>query len=879
MGWMRGLWERVREMLQRERFEDELDEEIAFHLEREAERLMAAGLDPDFARAEARRRFGDVSRVREDARDVSGVPWLECALRDARLAVRVLRRSPGFAASAILTLGLGIGATSAIFSVVDSVLLEPLPYPDPDRLVRIVQQNSPENRWNISVADFLALEERQEVFESVAAYQVAGAALSGAGPPEQITVGRVTADWFRVLGVEPAEGRTFLEGEDRGGASPVVVLGSALRDRLLGPGADALGTRVLLDGVPHTVVGVLEPGRATLAGVAAEAWPVLRLETPPRRGPFTLRGLARLRVDRTLEDARTELDEISRAIFPLWVDTGFRDEQARMTPYRLEALVLGDVRADLWLIFGAVAGVLLIAVSNVGNLFLVRAAAREREMALRASLGATRVRLAAQLVVESLVVAGAGGLAGLLLAWTGLEALLRADLAIPRVEEIGLDGSVLVVVGAITLGSAVLFGLAPLVRSFSAGTGRTALRTDSLARDAQGWSRLRAGLVSAEFAVAFILTTGAGLLVASFVRLQSVDPGYDAADAVAVQLSLPAARYPAYEDVQLFWQDALRGISETPGVEASGLGAALPPAGSGSAGTNNFDLLDRPIGDGESEPASLWNLASPGFFAALRVPLLRGRIFDERDREGGEPVVVVSESWARRYYPDREVLGARLYAGGDRSVAMTVVGIVGDVKYLGLDGIDDAAVYEPHWQGPLRTAHVVVRGRDADALVERTRRQIGTLDPELPLTNIETMLERTADSLSRPRQWTILLSLFAGAGLLLACVGVYGVLSYYVRIQRKEIGIRVSLGAAPSTVRRLVIGRGMTLAAIGVAVGVGASIYVARWLRALVFGVSPTDPLALALVGAGLMAVAFVACALPAITASRIDPALTLKGD
>ena len=879
MTWMRRIRERLSEMLDRRRFDAELDEEIGFHLEREAERLMAAGLSPEAARAQARRSFGEVAHVKEEAREVSGMPWLETALRDARYALRGLRRSPAFAASAIVTLALGIGPTSAIFSVVDGVLLEPLPYPEPDRLVRIVEQNSPEYRWNLSVADFLGIEERQEVFESVAAWQTGGAALTGRGTPEQIDVARVTADWFRVLGVEPAEGRGFLPGEDRPGSEPVVVLGRPLHDRLFGAEASGVGATITLDGTAHTVVGVLERGRSSLAGVRADAWPVLRLDTPPRRGPFLLGGIGRLRADRSLEDARVGLDAISREIFPLWVDTGFRDEQARMTPYGLKQMLLGDVGSSLWLMLGAVAGVLLIAVSNVGNLFMVRAASRAREMALRASLGATRTRLAGQLVVESLVVAALGGLAGIALAWSGLEALRAAELAIPRLEDVGLDGSVLALVASITLGSALLFGLAPLLRLASGAPAPGGGRAGDGA-GTSGWSRVRAALVTAEFAIAFSLTAGAALLVASFVRLQRVDPGYDPSQTLALQLALPSVRYEGYEELQGFWRDALVRLDDAPGVEAVGLAAGLPPAGRGSVGTNNFDLLDQPVATGESEPVALWNYASPGFFEALRVSLLRGRIYDQRDLDGGAPVVVVSESWERRHYPDGGAIGAQLYAGGDRSVAMTVVGVVEDVKYVGLDGSDDAAVYEPHWQANLRGAWLVARGPDAgDGLVEQVRGEIATLDAELPLSSVQMMADRTSGSLARPRQWTVLLGLFAAVGLVLACVGVYGVLSYWVGMQRREIGIRISLGAEPGSVRGLVIGRGMALAAAGVALGVGVSLYVARWMRALLFGVSPTDPLALAAVAGGLIAVAFLACALPAHAATRIDPIRTLKGE
>jgi predicted permease len=500
-------------------------------------------------------------------------------------------------------------------------------------------------------------------------------------------------------------------------------------------------------------------------------------------------------------------------------------------------------------------------------------------MVMRASLGATRRRLVGQLLTESLLVAVLGGATGVALAWLGLRGLLASGAAIPRLGEIALDGSILLWTGVITLGSALLFGLAPMARVAAARLGVRGLGERGSSSRSVGWNRLRSALVTAEFAIALSLATGAGLLLISFVRLQRVDPGYDAIDVLAVQLSLPTTRYPGPEEIRVFWEEASRRTAEIPGVMAVGVADGLPPGGAGSAGTNNFDLLDRPVTDGESEPVALWNMVSPDFLSALGVPLLKGRVFDERDRAGQEPVILVSDSWVRRFYPDGEVLGAQLFAGGDRSAAMTVVGVVGDVKYQGLDVLDDAAVYEPDWQAVLRMGYLVVRGRSGVELVEPLRAALSSLDPNLPTTRMQTMVERTRGTLAQPRQWTTLLGLFAGFGLLLACVGVYGVLSHFVSTQKKEIGIRVSLGAEPSSVRRLVIARGMSLATVGIALGVGASLYLARWLRALVFGVSPHDPWTLAMVALGLAMVALVSCTLPALSATRIDPAITLKGD
>jgi predicted permease len=876
MSWIRGVIERVREALDRGRFESELDEEIRFHIDRETERLVATGMSPEAARREAQRMFGEVGRVKDDAREGSGIPWIESVVRDARVAARGLRRAPGFTTSAVLTLGIGIGATTAVFSLIDGVLLEPLPYPSPERLVRIHEKSPPSNVFNISVADLLAIHEMQQVFEAVAGVQGGSAAFTGRGDPQQIPVARVTADWFRVLGVEPAEGRGFLPGEDRPGAEPAVVLSASFRDRAFGDGVDALGQSIVLDDVSHTVVGVLDEGVVSLAGYTADAWPIYRLDPPRRRGPFPMRGVGRLLPDRTFEDAVADLDRISVALFPIYSGIDYRDDSTRLTPFPLKEVMLGDVGQGLWLMLGAVAGVLLIAVANVGSLFLVRATGKEREVVLRASLGATRRRLAAQLFIESLLVASLGGAAGVLLGWLGLEVFIASNPAIPRIREVGLDGSTLLLTAAVTLGAALLFGLAPMARVAMSSMSARGLGDRTGARGA--WARLRSALVTAEFALAFSLAVGAALLLVSFQNLQRVDLGYDPDGVVALQMALPTARYGEIEESQAFWEEALERIRAQPGMVSAGLGSSLPPGGAGSTGTNNFDLVDRPVPDGTSEPVALWNEADAGFLSALGVPLLRGRLFEDADRNG-DPVIVVSESWAERYYPGGDALGAQLYSGGDRSVALTVVGVVGNVEYQWLTGNDDEAVYEPTWQAPMRAGWVVVRSERSTADVAlQLRSVIGSMDPNLPL-RIQSMDERSTGPLARPRQWTTLLGVFAGFGLLLACVGVYGVLSHYVSTQRREIGIRVSLGAQPASVRRLVIGRGMSLAVLGILLGLAASLFLARWLQTLVFGVSPHDPLTLAAVAVGLALVAFAACALPAINATRIDPAVTLKGD
>lgn len=873
MSWLDGALHKLRETVARRRVEAELEEEIRFHLQREVESLVDEGMDPEAARDHADREFGRVGHIKELVRGESGFLWLESVVLDLRQAVRGLRSNPGFAAVAVLTLGLGVGATTAIFSIVNSVVLAPLPYPKPDRLVRLFQQNSATNRWGLSAAEYLAIREQQTAFEFVAALRGGHATLSGRGPPERIEAWAATADWFRTIGVEPSEGRGFLAGEDRPGSARVVVLSHAFRDRVFGRDADVLGRSVTLDGEPHVVVGVLPPGRETLAGYRAEAWPILQMETPTRRGPFILRGFARLRPGVPMSEARLDLEAISERIFPVWV-AGFTDRTAVLVPYALRDVIVGDIGNPLFLLFGAVGGVLLIAIANVANLLLVRATTREQEIALRTMLGATKGRVARQLLTESLLLAALGGVAGVALAYLGLETIVSTSPNLPRLDEVALDGRVLGFASAVTLTSGFIFGLAPLLHSTVRELGTSLRAGGRTASQRAGWARVRGILVTVEFAVALPLLVGSGLLLGSFLRLRSVGPGYDPDHLIAAQVALPAAAYPENADVIEFWDAALARIGEIPGVMAAGISTSLPPHGND---TNNFDLLDRPVPVGAGQHVALWSWATPGYFEALGVALLKGRLPDEEDGRSTPPVVVVSESWARRYYPEQEVLGKQLYAGGDTSNPMTVIGVIGDVKFGGLSASDDAAVYEPFVQASFRSVSLLVRASGSSGgVLGQLQEQIGSLDPGLPLANVETMRERLSASLAEPRYWTLLLGLFAALGLLLAAVGIYGVMSYYVRRQSRDIGIRIALGADPSAVRQLVIRRGMSRAALGITLGLATSLSLTRWLDSLLFEVSPTDPETLGGMVFLLAAIAFLACYLPASQATRIDPIRTL---
>ncbi len=873
MEWIERWARRLRILLGRSRIEREMDDEMRFHIEMEIEELVRRGMAPEQARREALLKFGGVERFKEEGRDARGVRlWVDLG-QDLRYAARMMRKNPGFTAVTALTLALGIGATTAIFSVVDGVLLKPLPYPEAERLVIILEQNSPTNRWPLSVVDYQAIEEQQRSFDNVSGMNRGRAILTGGERPERVTVGWVTADWFKTLGVQPVEGRGFRSGEDRPGAERVAVISHAFRERYFGSDASAVGQTLVLDGNSHTVVGVLPRGVESMTGWAAEVWPVLQMQPPTRRGPFSIVAVARLKSGVSRQDAARDLAAVSERIFPVWADT-FQDREARLTPFSLRDLMIGDVSGALLLLFGAVGFVLLIALANVANLSLARATTREREVALRTSLGATHGRLTRQLLVESATLATLGGVVGLLLSVLALDALLSLGPRLPRIDQVGLDGRVLAFTALLTIASGLLFGLAPLVHGISSDLAAALRSGGRIGSERKRTRGLRGALVSAEFALALPLLAGAALLFTSLERLQRVDVGFDPEDLLVARASISAAKYPDEMSVQQFWRRAIPGIAAIPGVAAVGIGSGAPPNNPGM--TNNFDLADRPVPPGSSQPALPWLVVSPGYFDAVGVRLLRGRLPDETDNLGDPRVVAVSSSWAARFYPGEEVLGRQLYAGGNMTNPVTIVGVVSDAKYMGLASVDESVIYESYTQNAWRSVNLVIRSRGTTVTAAQVRDQLNALDPEVPLTDVAMMGDRLAASVSQPRYWATLVGIFAAVGVALAAVGIYGVLSYFVSRQTRDIGVRMALGADASVVRRMVVRRGMLQAAVGLGIGLAGALILTRGIEGLLFGVSPTDPATFGAVSVLLLVIAFTACYWPARRATRVDPVRVL---
>lgn len=791
---------------------------------------------------------------------------------DLRGALRALMRRPGYALMVIATLALGIGAATAVFTLIDGVMLRPLPYPDADRLV-LIEQSNPRGRWNTSVVDFQAIRDGQGSFEAVAAIQSLDVVMTGAGDPQWVRAGWVTADFFRVMAVAPARGRALQPGDDAADAARVAVVSQAFVERQFGAGADALGRTVNLDGTAFTIVGVMPPGAEQLPGMRADVWPAMQLRTPERRGPFMLRTVARLRDGASVEQAANELAVVSRRLFPLW-QQGFGDETALLSPRSLHDAVVGHTGSVLWVAFGAVLVVLLIALVNIANLVLMRVTERAQDLTVRAALGASRKCLARLLITESLLLAALGGLAGVVLAAVLVELYRALGPALPRLAQVAIDGRVLAFAGGAMLFSGIFFGVVPLLFG-GIGKGVPAQREARGATAGAGQQLFRNGLVTLQFALALPLLIAAGLLVNSLVQLQRVDPGFAPEHLLTARVRLLETTHADAPARLAFWERALPQLRAVPGVLSAGLATGVPPDAPWS--WNNFDLVGRSVGAG-SQPMSPWTAVSADYFQMLGVPLLEGRAFAASDTPDTPPVVIVSRSWAERYFPGETAVGKQLYEGGDTENPVTVIGVVGDVKFDGLKSPGEA-VYAPIAQGwPNNPIYLYLRtGPEPLALVEPLRAALQRLDPALVPAEVTTMDSRLRESLSDQRHWAAVIAGFALAAVLLSAVGVFGVLSYYVSRQQREIGIRLAVGADARRIVRMVVRRGFGYALAGTAIGIVLALFLTRGLESLLFDIGRTDPPTLIGACTLLLAIAFAACWLPARRASRVDPMVALR--
>ncbi len=867
-----------RNLFGRSRVERDLDDEVRAYLEQLTEEKAAGGMSRAEARRAALLELGGVTQVKEEVRRVRTGHMLEDFLQDLRFGARALLRRPGFAVAAALALALGIGANTAMFSVAYGILLRPLPYPDAGRVALVFMHFSPQNFdfGTMCVADYLDWKSQNHAFEEPSAWSSRRMDIGGAGEPEQVSGSGVTAGFFSTLQVRPVLGRGFLPGADRPGSPAEAVLSEALWRRRFGASPAVVGQTLTIDGAPSTIVGVM-PGAFHFPRAATELWVNVHLNPPTRRGPFFLRGVARLKPGVTLQQAQAETNAIGRRIMqenPYY-------QRLTLPVAGLRESIVGNVKPALLALMGAVGLVLAIAVVNVANLMLARATVREREMALRASLGAGRGRLVRQLLTESVLLAGAGGAAGLALAWAAIRVLGAWNPGnLPLIESVRLDGRALAFTVLISVLTGILFGLGPALQCSRADLHATLKEGGRSGAAGHAGGRTRAALVVAEIALSLMLLAGAGLLLRSLLRLQQVTGGFAAPPRaiLIVPLSPTDRKYDNEEPTRAYYDQVLERARRVPGVQSAALSDSLPPNNQSDADT--FMIQGQTLAPGESNPAVSDALISADFFGTMRVPLVRGRYFTEHDRSDSHPVAIVSESFARHFLGGRDPIGQYIKQSGPENNVpfMEVVGVVGDVKYTGLQKDTDAAYYMPYRQNYGRRMFLVVRSSgNAAGLAQALRREIQAIDPGVTLDRASTMDAELALAVAQPRFDTMLLALFAGIAVLLAAVGIYGVMAWSVARRTHEIGVRMALGAGQASVLGMVIRQSAALALAGIALGLAGALVLTRWLAALLFTISATDPLTFAAVALGLLGVALVAGFIPARRATRISPAAALR--
>ncbi len=799
---------------------------------------------------------------------------METLWQDLRFGFRMLAKSPGFTAVAVLTLALGIGANTAIFSVVNAVLLRPLDYSDPDQLYVLWGHHPQIGREVASLPDFVDWREQNQSFEDLAAMSRRSMNLTGRGEAERVIGARVSASLFPLLRVETIRGRAFSPEEDRPGAERVAILSHGLWQRRFGSDPAFVGETITLDGESYAVIGVAPPEFQFPGRV--EVWIPLAMEVDPteRRGDFLL-VLGRLKPGVTQEQAQAEMTTIAQRLEQQYPNS---NTKWGIEIVSLHEQVVGNIRPALLVLLGAVGFVLLIACANVANLLLARAAAREKEIAVRAALGAGRGRLVRQLLTESLLVAIIGGALGLLLALWGIDILLALNPDdVPRLSGVGVDGWVLGFTLGISLLTGILFGLVPAVQ-ISRPDLHESLKEGGRTSGGSLRHRTRHILVVAEVALALVLLIGAGLMIRSFDRLQRVSPGFNPENLLTMRISLPPAKYPERQHVLNFFDQLLERVRSLPGVQSAS--TIDNPYIGGGGNYLSFIVEGQPTPPLDQVVDAQVRSVTPGFHRMLGVPLLRGRSLTGQDGPGNRLVCVINETMARRYFPDRDPLGQRVaFDGPDGQPRWReIVGVVGDVRQGGLDAEPYPEILLPEAQRTIPAITLMVRtANDPHTLAGAVRGEVQAMDPDQPVYAVRTMDDIMKASVAQRRFNMLLLGSFAAVALLLAAVGIYGVISYSVSRRTHELGIRMALGAQPRDIFKLVVGQGMVLVVIGVGIGLAASFGLTRFLSSLLFEVSTTDPATFAGVSLLLAAVALLACYIPARRATRVDPLVALR--
>jgi predicted permease len=883
---------RLRALFRRDAVEAELDDELRAHFEKQVEKYEASGLTREESLRRARLDFGGQEQWKEECRDARGVTFLDTLTQDVRFGLRVLRKNPGFAVIAVLTLALGIGASASVFSVVNAILLKPLPYPNADRIVIPWLISPPGVNIGSEYFPWGQIQYRMVMrenypFQNFGVFQNDSFNLTGSGEPVLLDGYRTSEGFFPALGVSPILGRTYSPEEDQPGHEHVVVLSYRLWQERFGGDRDVFGRLLVLNGFPYTVIGVMP---ADFAFPRSEEMPVSfnfprrpmlwvpsAIPATPKLGPSELAAIGRLKPNMTLAQAQAQMDVITKhaeQADPRW--KGWFN--TRLVP--LENQVVGDTQRPLLLILGSVGIVLLIACSNVANLLLVRSIARRREFTLRAALGAGHDRLTRQVLTESFLLAVTGGLLGMVLALAGVAFVKKFGPAgIPRLQEVSLDWHVFAFALAISIFTGVFFGLVPALSAARENAAESLKEGGQRSAGSSTHPRLRNGFLVSQVALALVLVISAGLLVRTFYHMLRVDPGFRPSQVLTFDLSLPPLKYPDQDHIVPLYARMLENVKAIPGVESAGIAETLPMGGYGESTV--IKIVDHPVTNDKELPFANYTMVSPGYFRAVGASILRGRGIAEADTMDGMPVTVINTTMAKKYWPGEDPLGKRVALGSPRYPTWTVVGIVADMKHSSVREEPAPEMYVPYTQKQwpsMLAMHMAVRTKaPLDSMTAALREAIHAADPDVPVAKLAPLTTLVDDSMTEPRFAMLLLASFAGLALLLATIGMYGVISYSVAQRTQEIGIRMALGAAHSHVFRMILVQGARLAGLGLAIGLLVALGVTRFMVSFLYGVQPTDPLTFAAVSALLATIALLACYVPARRATRVDPMVALR--